>query len=159
MHESLTLEQRAANHATWRHIQRVQHYLHVVIRDLLNRAEQHDQTKLDHPEVDAYASPDLPGLSSLTFGSPEYESAKKDILGEALAHHYANNRHHPEFFKHGMDDMNLVDLIELYVDWKAASERHSDGNLRHSIDINAVKYGLSPQLKRIFENTIDVLGS
>jgi len=42
----------------------------------------------------------------------------------AIEHHYKNNRHHPEHFNNGIDEMNLVDLIELLCDWKAASERN-----------------------------------
>jgi len=41
----------------------------------------------------------------------------------ALEHHYALYRHHPEHFQNGIDDMNLIDLVEMFADWKASSER------------------------------------
>ncbi len=50
--------------------------------------------------------------------------------------------------------MTLVDLIEMLADWRAATKRNKNGNIRKSIDINAEKYGISPQLKKIFENTV-----
>ena len=50
--------------------------------------------------------------------------------------------------------MNLFDLIEMLVDWKAASERHNNGNIRKSIEINGNRFNMSPQLIRIFENTV-----
>jgi hypothetical protein len=50
--------------------------------------------------------------------------------------------------------MNLLDLVELLVDWKAASERHNDGNIRKSIEINKTRYGIDSQLVKIFENTV-----
>lgn len=50
--------------------------------------------------------------------------------------------------------MNLIDLLEMFCDWKAASERHNDGNLRKSIEINATRFGMSPDLVSIFENTM-----
>jgi hypothetical protein len=53
--------------------------------------------------------------------------------------------------------MNLVDLIEMLADWKASSERQNDGNLRKSLDENAERFKMSPQLTRILENTIKEL--
>jgi hypothetical protein len=53
--------------------------------------------------------------------------------------------------------MNLVDLIEMLCDWKAASTRHNDGNLRRSIEVNGDRFGMSPQLIKIFENSIPLV--
>lgn len=158
MDEDLTLEERAANHATWRHIHRVQQLLLGAARQLMDRALAHDQTKLVRPEVTGFASAALPTLAGLTYGDPGYEAAKRTVLGPALAHHYARNRHHPEHFKNGIEDMNLLDLIEMFYDWKAASERHDDGNIRKSIEVNAQRFGMTPQLRRIFENTVETIG-
>jgi hypothetical protein len=157
MDESLTSEQKAANHATWRHIHRVQQLLLDAAKQLMDRALLHDQSKLVTPEVEGFASADLPGLNGMTYGTPEYDAAKKKMLGTALAHHYSRNRHHPEHFKDGIEDMNLLDLVEMFYDWKAASERHDDGNIRKSIDTNAERFKMSAQLRRIFENTIETI--
>jgi hypothetical protein len=152
---NLTLEERATNHETWKHIHRVQFFLHRAIKNLIDRAHGHDQSKLDHPEVEAFAKY-THELSKFTVGTPEYET-NKARLGDALIHHYARNRHHPEHFKNGVNDMNLLDLLEMFCDIKAASERHDDGNIRQSVDYVANRFGFSPQLKMIFENTIDAL--
>lgn len=53
--------------------------------------------------------------------------------------------------------MNLVDIIEMICDWKAASERQKDGNLLKSIEQNATRFGYDDQLKRIFMNTAKML--
>jgi hypothetical protein len=53
--------------------------------------------------------------------------------------------------------MNLIDLVEMLCDWKAASERHNDGNIKKSIEINTARFGLSWQLAKILENTADLL--
>ena len=155
MDTDLTPEQRATNHDTWRHIHRVQHYMFRVVHKLIERAHRHDQSKLAHPEV-ALFTEFTPKLAGCTYGSPEYEGYRK-ALGPALAHHYANNSHHPEFHKNGVEDMNLLDLLEMLVDWQAASERHHDGNIRKSIEINAERFHMNPQLRRIFENTVAVI--
>jgi hypothetical protein len=50
--------------------------------------------------------------------------------------------------------MTLVDVMEMLVDWKAASERHDDGDIERSLEINEDRFGLSPQLVAILYNTI-----
>lgn len=152
---SLSLEEQATNFATMRHIERVRDLLNIMIAEILRRGELHDQTKLEPPEVAAFTAK-TSELSDTTYGSAAYEQNKEDIAA-ALTHHYANNRHHPEHFKDGLADMNIVDLIEMFCDWKAASERHKDGNLRRSIELNAVRFGMSPDLVRIFENSVELV--
>lgn len=95
-------------------------------------------------------------LAATTFGSPEF-IANKAAMRPTLEHHYARNRHHPEHHKNGVDDMNLLDVIEMLVDWKASSERHNDGNILKSIEINSNHFHISPQLRRILENTAKLL--
>lgn len=151
----LTLEQQATNYATMRHIERVRSLLNKIVVELLDRGEAHDQSKLESPEVEAFTE-FTPKLAGSTYGSPEYDAFRK-ALGPALDHHYAKNRHHPEHFKSGIDDMNLVDLIEMFCDWKAAGERHNNGNIRKSIEVNAKRFEMSQQLVKIFENTADLL--
>lgn len=151
----MTLEEQATNYITMQHIERVRNLLNIVIQELLLRGELHDQSKLQSPEVEAFTLK-TKDLANTTFGSPEYEKNKKDIE-IALKHHYARNRHHPEFHKNGIKDMNLIDLIEMLCDWKAASERHNDGNLRKSIEINGNRFNMSPDLIKIFENSVELL--
>ena len=91
-------------------------------------------------------------LQKLQYGSPEYQESL-NALKPALEHHYARNRHHPEHHKNGIDDMTLQDLIEMFCDWKAASERQNNGNILKSIETNGERFQMSEQLIRIFENT------
>jgi hypothetical protein len=154
--KSLTLEEQATNATTMHHINMVQTLLHKVVKELLDRADIHDQSKLESPEVELFTEW-TPKLASATYGSPEYEGFRK-AMGPALAHHYAKNRHHPEHFKDGVNDMSLIDLIEMFCDWKAATMRHNDGSIRKSIAHNADRFGLSPQLVKILENTVDIVG-
>ena len=151
----LSQEQRAANSMTWQHIDRVSTLLHRCAIEMLHRAESHDRSKLGHPEVEQFAE-QTHKLANQTFGSEE-EAAAKQALDKALAHHYANNRHHPQHFKHGIEDMNLFDIVEWLVDCKASSERQDDGNIRKSFDILVGRFNINPQLARILENTIDLI--
>ncbi len=137
---------------THKHVRKVQKFLNLFISDLIHRGENHDNTKFEEPELSIFAE-NTEKLAKTQYGSPEY----KDLLVSvkpAIEHHYSKNRHHPEHWPNGIEDMNLVDLLEMLADWKAATERNKDGNIRKSIEINSVKYGMSPQLRKIFENTV-----
>lgn len=151
----MTDKEKICNSETWKHIHRVNQLINAVITELLKRGEKHDQSKLTSPEVELFAE-HTDKLSKTTFGSADYEESKK-LLKPALDHHYANNRHHPEFFKNGVDDMNLIDLIEMLIDWKASSERHNNGNIRKSLEINGKRFDISNQLLKILENTLEIL--
>ena len=327
----MNIKEQATNFTTMRHIERVRNLLNVCIKDIMDRQEKHDQSKLESPEVELFTEY-TPKLAGTTFGSEEYNQYKSEMQ-IALDHHYANNRHHPEFveysqvwepvfgyealyevsdlgrirsltkadvelkphvtpkgyarvslFKEGktknhfvhrivaatfkgvselqvnhinglkldnrinnleyvtasrnlqhaydtglkspsvkyvvhcdeldlttfgcnkmeaalrdkgyakassaaihrcittesdakhldlvftsqnideykeinspVNSMNLVDLLEMACDWKAASERHNDGNLRKSIEINGKRFEMSAQLIKIFENTVDLI--
>lgn len=151
----LSEAEKATNYDTFRHIERVRNLLNVCAINLIRRGEVHDQTKLAPPEVAAFAEY-TPKLAGCTYGSEEYKGYLAAIK-PALDHHYAHNSHHPEHWKNGINDMSLLDIMEMLCDWKASSERHHDGNIRKSIEINANRFGLSPQLVQILENTADLL--
>lgn len=136
---------------TIKHIEMVRKYLRIITDALTTRGVKHDSTKLESPEAEVFAEY-TPRLAASTYGSDEYNNSLKE-MSVALNHHYAANRHHPEHFSKGIDDMTLVDIVEMLCDWKAASLRQNDGNLLKSIEINAQRFGYDDQLKRIFINT------
>ena len=142
---------------TMRHIETVRNYMNYVIRLILYKQEHHDQTKLESPEVEIFEEY-TPKLRDCTYGSDEYKGFLKEMK-VALDHHYSRNRHHPEHFKNGLKQMNLIDLIEMLCDWKAASLRHGDGSLMKSIDINQERFGYSDELKEILKNTGFLFGN
>ena len=51
--------------------------------------------------------------------------------------------------------MDIYDVIEMLVDWKAASERHSDGDIMKSLEHNKDRFKMSEQLYNIFKNTYE----
>lgn len=119
------------------------------------RGVRHDASKLESPEVEVFAEY-TPKLSSTPFGSEEYYSNLENMK-TALDHHYASNRHHPEHFVNGINDMTLVDILEMFCDWKASTLRHNDGNLLKSIETNAERFHMDGQLKQILLNTARML--
>lgn len=154
---TLTPEQKSANFETMRHMERVRNLLNDVVIEFLHRGRLHDQSKLAPPEVEAMAK-NTDKLNGLTYGKKDYaDNLEKEDLKAALAHHYANNRHHPQHFKNGVNGMNLIDLLEMLCDWKAASERHNNGNIRTSLAENIARYDIEQQLAKIIENTAEFL--
>jgi len=169
---------------TLEHINEVQKQIDKVIIELQNRAVKHDQSKLDSPEREIFDEY-TPKLKNTTYGSDEYKRYLKEMK-VALDHHYKNNRHHPEHFfyyecngcfkrfesipghcdvccysqftkRTDISQMNLIDIIEMICDWKAATLRHADGDIQKSIDFNKKRFEISDQLTKILHNTVEIL--
>jgi hypothetical protein len=136
---------------TWQHIHTVQKFMHQVVQNLLLRAHRHDQSKLGGIERRTFDE-FTPKLKDSTYGSDEYKGFLNSMK-PALDRHYAWNDHHPEHFDNGVADMDLVQMTEMLVDWKAATLRHDDGDLAKSIKMNADRFGYSPEIERLLMNT------
>ena len=149
-------EEKATNFETLTHINNVRDKVSEVISELLGRAANHDKSKMADPELSSFVEL-TPKLASSTYGSEEYKKFLEQ-LKPALNHHYAKNSHHPEHHKDGINDMTIIDLIEMLCDWKAATMRHNDGNIRKSIEINAKRFNIDLQLTRMLENTVKEMG-
>ena len=148
-------EKKNAIDETWDHIRKVSRHIDRAMLALEDRALDHDMSKLKEPELDIFAEYG-PKLEDTTYGSDEYKEFLKDMK-PALDHHYKNNRHHPEFHENGIDDMNLIDIIEMLADWIASGKRHKDGDPMKSIEINKDRFKISPQLVSILKNTVKLL--
>lgn len=143
---------------TCKHIRRVEKYLKICRIELVKRGMRHDYDKIHNMTEKALFDEYTPKLKSCTYGSDEYKSYLEG-LKEGLKIHYENNRHHPEHFENGIKGMNLIDLLEMICDWKAASERHADGDVYKSLVINQERFGYSDELFYILKNTVDFLVS
>lgn len=137
---------------TKEHIAQVREFLLIFAQELINRALVHDKSKLEYPEVDIFAEY-TPKLKHSTYGSDEYKTFLSEMQ-VALKHHYTNNSHHPEHYENGIRGMDLADIVEMICDWKAATMRHDDGDIRKSIEFNRNRFNYSDDLEEIFLNTI-----
>jgi hypothetical protein len=186
---------------TTKHIDLVSRYLMSATIELMRRAATHDRSKLVSPEVEMFAEV-THKLKDLTYGSPAYEACRKEMLSQALGHHYHHNRHHPEFFEtqrqekeeindsiatiarlmrspdldektitgchrlidylkrqqleytSSINEMNLFDVVEMLIDWVAATKRHADGDIQQSLKRNRDRFAMGDQLVQIFKNTL-----
>jgi hypothetical protein len=151
---------------TRKHQQMVSRYLLLLAHELIKRATEHDASKLVEPERSTFIKATLK-LKGLTYGSPEYTAQLAEMRG-ALDHHYAHNKHHPEYndvhgfsYQTGYNDpiraMDLIDFFEMVCDWNAACRRHADGDIVKSINVNEERFGLGSQLVQLIRNTVALL--
>ena len=150
------MEKYDSTNDTLKHIDRVRQFIDYCQVELKLKGQNHDKDKILNQTEKALFDEYTPKLKNCTYGSEEYKGYLKG-LQEGLCIHYANNRHHPEHFDDGIRGMNLLDLLEMICDWKAASERHADGNPFTSIELNQKRFGYSDDLKAILRNTVDFL--
>ena len=152
---------------TRKHIQKVAKYLHIFSCELLKRATLHDASKLEEPEASIFEE-FTPRLKSSVYGSEEYKQMLADMK-PALDHHYAHNKHHPEYndingysvqtLNDPIKSMDLFDIVEMIADWLAASKCHESGCIGKSITINTERFKLDGQLEMLLRNTAALLES
>ena len=137
---------------TKQHIRQVRVFIERIAEAIIDRGDYHDYSKLQSPEKEIFDEY-TPKLAETTYGSEEYKTYLEEMKA-ALNHHYSKNRHHPEYHPNGVHDMNLVDLIEMLCDWKAATMRHNDGNIIESIELNQERFGYDDGVKQLMINTV-----
>lgn len=146
-----TVEKYDSESDTLKHIKRVSSLLNEAAIEPLKRANVHDDSKLQSPEKELFDEW-TPILKNLKYGTNEYNASLNE-LKVALNHHYENNSHHPEHYLNGINGFDLFDLVEMFFDWKAATERTKDGNIYKSIEFNRERFKMDPQIFDIFTNT------
>jgi hypothetical protein len=137
---------------TTRHKLWVFYFLLKFCYKLFFRALIHDFSKYGKHEA-KYFIKALPRLKYLTYGSKEYKDCLQEIK-PAIDHHQKTNKHHPEYYNNLINGMSLLDIVEMFYDWKAATKRHNDGNIIKSIEINSKRFNYDKTLKDIFNNSI-----
>jgi len=138
------------------HIDEVRENLEEMIHDLRLRGIKHDRSKLQEPEFSIFVST-RPKFKKVNYGTKEYEEVSKEAY-EAVRHHYDHNRHHVKHHVEGIYDMNLLDMLEMLADWKAAARRSPDLSFKDSLPRAFKKYGFDETLQCIFMNTLEYLG-
>lgn len=142
---------------TYKHIARVRKLLGQFAVEMIRRGDRHDDSKFEPIELEPLQRMQdlIDQEGNAQFGTAEYER-RTAMLGDMITHHRENNSHHPEFYPNGVDGMDLFDLVEMFYDWKAASERGESAtmNLAAACD----KYRISSQTRSILFNTAARLG-
>jgi hypothetical protein len=116
-----------------RHRDFVRKNTQTLVNKLQERALLHDISKLQDKEFDGFVELDVE-RENWELGSKEYENISK--TNKAIALHHSRNAHHPEYHKE-LEDMSLLDLVEMVIDWKSAAETYSNDSQK------SLEYGLS----------------
>jgi hypothetical protein len=132
------------------HIATVRTLLRYVAEMLRIRGDMHDASKLQEPELSGYLEMQ-DAFKNVHYGSPEYTTTLM-LFMPVVNHHYKLNTHHPEHWELGVADMDLLDVIEMLIDWKAVSlEKRND--FEKSLEISIQRFEIEPQLASILRNT------
>lgn len=150
---------------TYKHIARVRQLLGEFAIEMIKRGDRHDASKFEPVEMEPLERMQelIDKEGQAQFGTDEYKR-RTDMLGPMIQHHRQHNSHHPEYYEyelggdcmHGINGMDLFDVVEMFFDWKAASERSESStmNLTAACD----KYHVEGPLRHIMFNTAERLG-
>lgn len=133
------------------HVKGVRFKLFSIASKLIQRARHHDESKLQEPEYSLWCKMDEE--SRYKYGTKEYKD-KIERYKEVFDLHYAANRHHPEHYALGIDDMDLIDMIEMVCDWISYKKDITIREAIEIIDIQGTRYNMSTQLMNILKNTL-----
>lgn len=133
------------------HKKGVKNYLEIISMLLNSRALTHDNSKSSNEEYKYYKMANSVNRNDFKTYE-EYLDFIKPTLNKGLKHHYENNRHHPEYFDNGIEDMTLIDVLEMIADWYISIKQNGK-ELDNEIKYNFDKYNVSEQLRKIIMNT------
>lgn len=177
----MTPKEKILNHKTI-----VRTGLRKVSDNLDKRGFTHDNSKLTKEEF-PYFENAIPMLDKAVYLSPEYAKGIEILGKGLEHHYANNSHHpeyyqtpacvkcntqyDPKVHVKGcpvcggvviesfsdMSRMSLMDLMEMLVDWKAATEMTKDGDIYKSIEKNQRRFGYSDELKSILLSTLKEL--
>lgn len=133
------------------HISRVRRHINTFIQLLIRRAEKHDKSKLEEPELSWWKEMDKE--PRYPYGSEEYKQKIKRC-NKVFKHHYQYNRHHPEHYEYGVSEMTLIDIVEMMCDWLGYKDTTTVTEALKVCDEQMARYDISEELRQIIFNTL-----
>jgi hypothetical protein len=130
-----------------RHQTLVKKYLLRLAHRLEERALLHDLSKFQLDEFEGFVEINQIARKH-KYGSPEYQAS---ITSDAVALHLSRNSHHPEHHHGGIKDMRLLDLMEMVVDWLAASETYGKTTFGESLQIQKDRFKITDEQYRLIQ--------
>jgi len=125
------------------------HYILNIICKLFMRALLHDNSKFNLDEAKGF----IKIINNKKEGKEYFDVLS--LIAKEVNNHYKNNKHHPQHYKNGIDDMELIDIVEMLCDWQASnSQRHNFGTIEFAISINKNRFNISNQLSNILLNSV-----
>lgn len=128
-------------------------YLGRFCSSLMCRALIHDLSKFLPDEASGF-SKTARIYRRIPYGGSLYKESLNRV-GKSLQKHYSRCRHHPQHYEEGITGMDLLDLVEMFYDWAAASKKQVNGSLSASIEKNKERFSIEEGLVRILMNERD----
>ena len=133
------------------HISRVRKHINTFVQLLLKRAINHDKSKLEEPELSWWKEMDKE--PRYPYGSEEYKQKIKR-WDKVFKHHYKCNRHHPEHYEYGVNEMTLVDIVEMMCDWLGYKDTITISEALKVCDEQMRRYNIPDGIRQIIFNTL-----
>lgn len=134
-----------------KHQKSVKRKLTFLQQELKQRADTHDLSKLEYPEIKWLIEMDKE--PRYKYGTQEYFDKMKR-WAKFFNHHYKENRHHPDHFSSGVEGMNLADLSEYLMDIISYyDEMHVDDAIK-TIEAQQSRFKIDTQLAQVLKNTL-----
>lgn len=145
--ESITLKY------IYEHKAKVQKWLFLFSSELYKRALEHDNSKLEEPELSGWIAMDQE--PRYKYGTKEYKN-KVDRYQWLMREHWSKNRHHPEYWDIHKDekDKDLIDIIEMMVDWLSYRDHISYVEASELVKKQTERYNFSEELSDLILNTL-----
>lgn len=120
---------------------------------LIWRAIKHDYSRYNWVEL-KYNIDNLDKIRYSKYSSYEWKKLTNKNLPHAI-NHFKKNRHHPEHFENGVEDMQLIDVVEMVCDWKAAARRRYKKLNKKLYNKTAINYKIDGKLYKIISNIFE----
>jgi len=123
-------------------------------KEIIKRAETHDDSKLREPEISWLIQMDKEPYAE--YGTPEYYK-KMEKWKKFFDHHYSNNPHHPGYYEHlgGINGMTIVDLIEMMCDITSYCQKLHTCKASEIIYEQKERFNISEDIIQILINTLN----
>ncbi len=135
------------------HRLRVSNEISTVCDHLLQRANDHDNDKLDNKEIYEIYNEFFPELKKLKFGSDEYKKFEQAHFKNAHKLH-AQNRHHYYSKYNQCDNINLFDILEAIIDIRQSQKQYSNYEIDAVMKTIINKGALNINLEDVVYNTL-----
>ena len=140
-----------------RHREIVADFLHNFADYFRARAREHDQSKLMPGEFDGFVRINQTAREH-PYGSDEYKESLASEKGPegCITLHNLRNPHHPEHHR-SPKDMGLLDLIEMVIDWRAASLTYGQTSFREGLEIQRERFDFDDWQWKVIEQMVPFL--
>ena len=114
-------------------------------KTLRQRALDHDLSKYSKQQFDLYCD--------------KFFRKIECDFNSAWEHHYRNELHHPEKYKENKKEMELLDILEMIIDWHAMSIKFNNSSLEYFLNKKEELKNNFNFLENNFELIEDILKS